>query len=417
MNPFKCSVCTDPETSENQIVSCENCDVKVHMFCYGIESFAPVWKCSPCETGSLDPRCTLCLGKGGALKKTTCGKWSHVICALFTAGVDFEDKDSMEPINVSNLTNARRNKTCIFCQKSYGFCGLCATQKCKNRLHITCAQKSNCLKEVTNKKNGSIKFRAFCPDHKPNDSSRRISSQFVPEVLAEKNKKKQMQQIEKEQVDLSAKINAEWLVLNPFAKHLAKQQTKTPEILVEKRVASLNYSPIENKATPNIMNVVCQSESYSTKTKVDSKKVSSKSDKEKYKGTLIGSTSSNISNSNDVPLENNLVEKRQLESDFIEIAVDNHSKRHKSSKTVKENTMDTLFGNLSTKSLLWDSMDLHLGSNKENFINFDHACLKDEKISKVSIKVHIVFCFHSQRIKSLLLILVGSIYVLNKFSA
>lgn len=77
-----------------------------------------------------------------------------------------------------------------------------------------------------------------------------------------------------------------------------------------------------------------------------------------------------------------MAEKRKCESDFT--TVGRHSKRPKSSKAEKENTIDTLIGNISTKSLLWDSMDLNLESNKENVIEFDHICLKDEKISKVS---------------------------------
>lgn len=134
-----------------------------------------------------------------------------------------------------------------------------SVQRCK---------KNHCLKEVTNKKNGLIEFRTFCPDHKPNDSFHRIFSQFVPEVWQKKTKINKM--IEKEQVDLSIKMNAEWLLQYPTFGHTTNKNTGNfgwkAGSIVEKN------SLTQNKATPNILNVVCQSESDSTKIKVDSKK-------------------------------------------------------------------------------------------------------------------------------------------------
>lgn len=120
-------------------------------------------------------KCQLCLKKGDALKPTDCNKWVHVICALFTSGVKFLDESAMEPIDISNYPDSKRNKMCSFCYSSQGFCSTCSAKKCKNRLHITCAQKNETLKEVVDPDSLQIKFHAYCEYHKPKNSSRRLS--------------------------------------------------------------------------------------------------------------------------------------------------------------------------------------------------------------------------------------------------
>lgn len=73
---YKCDVCADDETNENPIFVCEECDVGVHMLCYGItvpDNSTDPWWCSPCSIGRHGTVCALCLKSGGAIKKTTCG--------------------------------------------------------------------------------------------------------------------------------------------------------------------------------------------------------------------------------------------------------------------------------------------------------------------------------------------------------
>lgn len=65
----ECSLCQDPETSENPIIACSECNLKVHILCYGIELVDENWKCSPCTAGASEPVCKLCVQSGGALKK------------------------------------------------------------------------------------------------------------------------------------------------------------------------------------------------------------------------------------------------------------------------------------------------------------------------------------------------------------
>lgn len=182
----KCVVCTDPESEDNKVLRCNICNVRVHQMCYGIKTYKEKWKCAPCmvkTSGSGDPICELCLQYGGALKKTTTGNWAHVICGLFITGVKFENKKKMEPINISKIPDECRNKLCEFCLNDDGASCLCSAPDCNRWVHVTCAQKNACTKEITDKKR-MITFLAYCENHMP--SHRRISSVFVRDKLKEK---------------------------------------------------------------------------------------------------------------------------------------------------------------------------------------------------------------------------------------
>lgn len=101
----KCSVCTDPEVSDNEIFSCIICKTNVHRLCYGIKSvFDGKWQCSPCTEGRKNVTCKLCWQNEGSFKKAVGGGWVHVICGLFTDGVVFGNPHSMEPINIKNVS-------------------------------------------------------------------------------------------------------------------------------------------------------------------------------------------------------------------------------------------------------------------------------------------------------------------------
>lgn len=208
----KCSVCTDAEDLDNEIFHCNSCKINVHRSCYGIESeFNENWQCSPCTKGvQKNIICKLCLQTGGTFKPTVCDAWCHVVCGLWTEGVIFENPDAMEPINISNVSGNKLNKTCIYCNKSQGFCCLCSNYKCKHRLHITCAQKADGLKEkMKHDSKKSIKFLAYCMDHKPKSSERQISSRSVRRISLGTLAKKSEAKKNKENC---AKLTAQWIL-------------------------------------------------------------------------------------------------------------------------------------------------------------------------------------------------------------
>lgn len=193
----KCVVCddNDEETSDNPIFVCEDCSIGVHKLCYGITTpsgDADPWWCSPCSIGRhSEAICELCSQSCGALKRTTCGRWVHVICSLFIEGTMFKNKNRMEPVDISSVAQKNHGKKCNFCSKVCGVCCKCSEPNCDQFLHVTCGQKNKCLKEKTNPKNHKIIFEAFCRQHKPKASSRRISSVFITETLAAKDNQHQ----------------------------------------------------------------------------------------------------------------------------------------------------------------------------------------------------------------------------------
>lgn len=204
---LNCSICDDVDDKENPILSCQKCKICVHLYCNGSAEHIENWMCSPCRLGQTNfATCRLCLYKGGAMKMTLCKGWVHIICALFTDGVSFTDVVAMEPVDISNVSQNKRNKLCMFCYKSQGYCCLCSNAKCKERFHISCAKKEKCLKEVENETDGTIKFRAYCKNHKPRPaiSGRRVSSGSVKNIL---NKKRR-----KQFVVSGAKTNADWIL-------------------------------------------------------------------------------------------------------------------------------------------------------------------------------------------------------------
>lgn len=137
----KCSVCTDKEDPENEIFTCSGCNLNVHRLCYGIQcDFDANWKCSLCKKGICkNVLCKLCLQAGEAMKPTVCGQYIHVVCGLFTDGVVFENPDTMEPINVSNVSSNKRNKMCNFCKKkSWFLLFVCESQMQKSPSYNVC---------------------------------------------------------------------------------------------------------------------------------------------------------------------------------------------------------------------------------------------------------------------------------------
>lgn len=182
-----CSVCQDEITNDNPLYCCMVCNIQVHKYCYGIDEPMESWKCSPCRLGKC-VSCQLCFQKSGAMKQTKCKRWAHVICALFTSGVTFVIESKMEPIDISKLSSSKQNKACAFCYNSRGYSSLCSQKKCKLRLHITCAQKKNCLKEIIDPRDDTIKFRCYCMEHKPKDASRRVSNELIRATIRKKRK-------------------------------------------------------------------------------------------------------------------------------------------------------------------------------------------------------------------------------------
>lgn len=184
--PLKCCVCDNPPSIEDPIINCGGCNINVHVCCYGIEEPFFDWKCSVCLEGLQKENiiCALCLKNDGAMKRTECKQWVHVICALFMEGVEFPDVSSMEPVNIKKVSITKLNKCCIFCELSDGYCMKCSTKNCRNFFHVSCAHNRGTLSEE-NVADGGIDFRGYCDRH---NRKKRLSVDNVKNVIGSKRK-------------------------------------------------------------------------------------------------------------------------------------------------------------------------------------------------------------------------------------
>ncbi|KAI3431442.1 hypothetical protein D9Q98_004494 [Chlorella vulgaris] len=147
--PGVCHVCNEEEEDdEDLIVQCDKCRVFVHMACYGVKQ-APhgaLWLCDVCSLGlQRPPPCALCPVVGGALKRTTCGRWAHPTCALWLPETSLDVSASHLRLQglvqgVQQVHRTRFQLTCKLCGQQHGACTQCCEPRCYVGFHPLCAR-------------------------------------------------------------------------------------------------------------------------------------------------------------------------------------------------------------------------------------------------------------------------------------
>lgn len=151
--PVCCACLSDRSDDSNEIVTCDNCKITVHEGCYGVSDSCSVsstvsscstepWFCEPCKANTKNPDCELCPNKGGIFKETDCGKWVHLVCALYVPGVAFGEVDQLSSVTLFEMQyNKWGAKTCSLCENEHfartGVCIGCDAGMCKNFFHVT----------------------------------------------------------------------------------------------------------------------------------------------------------------------------------------------------------------------------------------------------------------------------------------
>ncbi|ORY37183.1 hypothetical protein BCR33DRAFT_721550 [Rhizoclosmatium globosum] len=130
-----CAVCNiGVSTDSNQILFCEG----TRLTCYGIPHVP--------ESKWFEPRCVLCPGKSGALKKSTDGEWVHVLCAIWIPEVLITNRVLMDGIDVRGIPKARISLRCFVCgnagrdsSEAKMACIQCCFDNCFSSYHVSCA--------------------------------------------------------------------------------------------------------------------------------------------------------------------------------------------------------------------------------------------------------------------------------------
>ena len=144
-----CHVCAGGDFEDsNKIVFCDNCDVAVHQYCYGISTVPEgQWLCVLCQVAGSpqappDLPCVLCPIRGGAVKpvappvataKSQLPRpplYAHLFCAQWIPDTYIEDTVAMEPIcNVEGISKERLKLQCGICKLKHGACVQCSHGK------------------------------------------------------------------------------------------------------------------------------------------------------------------------------------------------------------------------------------------------------------------------------------------------
>lgn len=180
----RCSVCLDAEWPDNQMCICADCKTEVHVYCYGMRKIQSVWKCGPCSGSKNAVSCVLCNKFNGVMKPTLCGRYAHIICALFTLEAVFVNYEK-EYIDLSNVKASF--KMCQFCKKNTTYSTKCDEKNCQNRFHITCAQENNTLKERKGETDSSVNLVGYCIEHKK--LNRQIFADIIKDAFERENSK------------------------------------------------------------------------------------------------------------------------------------------------------------------------------------------------------------------------------------
>ncbi|XP_011498007.1 PREDICTED: lysine-specific demethylase 4C-like isoform X2 [Ceratosolen solmsi marchali] len=154
---------TEPEN--NKLLRCRNCQVTVHVSCYGV-TVLPLdsqnWACDICQFGKSTVMCCLCPMRGGALKRTSDSQWVHVLCALLL-GARFKDPVNKEPINVLAVNRPADELECCYCKQNNGAFLKCHDKQCNALFHLTCGLLTGAMFAISRSK--SHELEVLCSKH------------------------------------------------------------------------------------------------------------------------------------------------------------------------------------------------------------------------------------------------------------
>lgn len=180
-----CCVCDERDYDEaNLIIFCDGCNIPIHQVCQGLAVIPENdWYCDVCaymnenqllqnEFSHLDVACALCEKNGGVFKRTSRGRFVHIVCALMIPETYF---DVYSNVDIDNVDPERARLVCSICNER-GTCMQCNVKTCFASFHPICAQRNGHLlkffyeepvdtSEKKRKKEVASAFHGLCLQH------------------------------------------------------------------------------------------------------------------------------------------------------------------------------------------------------------------------------------------------------------
>ncbi|CAK5037180.1 unnamed protein product [Meloidogyne enterolobii] len=259
-----CSICLNDKQSEifGDLIQCDKCGLLVHEVCYGVaneliessssnsqssSTSTEPWFCEPCLFGDGSiPYCQLCPNRFGAFKLSDIpNNWVHLICALYTPGIQFVDQQHLSGISWQNIDYRNfGRKQCGACidqlDSRTGITVKCDAGLCKNFYHVTCAQRlglliENHLPRTTN--NPDIGY-IYCKRH--NSHEVMINAQKI--AFSKFMKQEDRRMVEFRHIQLNPRQERKWQHQLEI-RSKKKKDLIIPEFTHQKKVKLLHTSP------------------------------------------------------------------------------------------------------------------------------------------------------------------------------
>uniref|UniRef100_A0A0K0DYX1 PHD-type domain-containing protein n=1 Tax=Strongyloides stercoralis TaxID=6248 RepID=A0A0K0DYX1_STRER len=182
-----CGFCMKDDDSDDQLLQCIKCKIKVHEHCYYVKNtFKPnnkriisPWFCNECLSNSELSNCIGCHENYGPMKQTENG-WIHGFCALYNNDIYEGLVDNLEgPYYSTKIASMKKRSRCTFCQNPIlsciGFTIQCEADKCNIKYHPMCGLKYGATFNIFPDDGYKNLSTTHCPLHSTSESEKNKS--------------------------------------------------------------------------------------------------------------------------------------------------------------------------------------------------------------------------------------------------
>ncbi|CEF65978.1 PHD finger protein 14 [Strongyloides ratti] len=251
-----CGFCMKDDYSEDQLLQCITCKIKVHEHCYYVKNtFQPnnkriisPWFCNECLSNSKSSSCIGCHENHGPMKQTENG-WIHGFCALYNNDIYEELVDNLEgPYYSTKVASMKKRSRCIFCENPIlsciGFTIQCEADKCNIKYHPMCGLKYGATFNIFPDDGYKNLSTTHCPLHS-NSETEKSKSYSIYHVF-----KKEFESLS----DLSKKNN----IIQESHKKAFTAQKKLMDNAYKEWVDKIKYNNINCNVIPFSKNILDQ---------------------------------------------------------------------------------------------------------------------------------------------------------------